>query len=143
MNRVETEIGFTQEALYKYAAKQGYEPSSFSDAFLASDFCRKAFDTVYSRFQFETPMECMDFLLPEIEDKLEKTTDADAGLAGYVGFMYRYLYFITPYSSREILAKVSYDEVAKTEFPSMVNGEHLVVEEICWKCGLEYDEEKI
>lgn len=143
MDRIEQKICNTQKNIYIYAAKSGYSPESFSEAYLKSEFCAEAFDTEYSRYQFETPIECMDFILPEIEKQLVKTDNIDIDLAGYVGMMYRYLYFITPYTSRELADKAPFNAVAKTAGAAMIEGEHLAVEDICKELKLEYYPDKI
>lgn len=57
-----TGIGYdickTQQRIYEYTASKGYDMVSFSDAYLKSDFCKRAMDSAYSRFQLETPLEC-------------------------------------------------------------------------------------
>lgn len=143
MDRIEQKICNTQKNIFSFAAKKGYSVKSFCEAFLNSDFCAEAFDTEYSRYQFETPMECMDFLIPEIDGKVEKSDYADVETAGYVGMMYRYLYFVTPYTSRELAERVPFDVVASTLDVSAIKGEHLVIEDICTECGLEYFPDKI
>ncbi len=137
MDRIEQKICNTQKNIFIYASKLGYSTESFTSAYLKSEFCAEAFDTEYSRYQFETPMECMDFILPEIENQLVKADNIDSDLAGYVGMMYRYLYFITPYTSRELAEKVPFSEVAKTANAAMIEGEHLAADDICTELGLE------
>ena len=51
MGGIDYDICMTQSRIYKYIAQCGYDVNRFSDAFLMSDFCRRAFDTIYSRFQ--------------------------------------------------------------------------------------------
>ena len=140
MDYVAGKICRTQANIYKYVAKLGYRADMFSDAFLKSTFCEEAFDTKYSRYQFETPMECMDFILPEIGGRLEKTTEKqDEDMAGFVGYMYRYLYFVTPYTSKKLLEKVPYADIAKYISSATVEGLDLAAEDICEDCSLEFD----
>ncbi|MCQ2503700.1 MAG: hypothetical protein MJ103_00520 [Saccharofermentans sp.] len=143
MDRIELKICGTQKRIYKYAAKLGYSIEDFSNAFLKSEFCAEAFDTEYSRYQFETPIECMDFILPEIEGKLKKCDVSDFDLAGYVGFIYRYLYYVTPYSSSELVDKVPFESIARTVDSSLISGEEIVVDDICREFGLEYYPDKL
>lgn len=90
MDGIDYKICRTQQRLYEYAARHGYEIEQFSNFFLSSDFCSRAFDVLYSRFQLETPVECMDFILEEADDKLKenavkKADDEEADVAGFIG----------------------------------------------------------
>lgn len=40
----------TQQSIYESMAVQGYDMKVFSDAFLSSDFCRRAWDTIILGF---------------------------------------------------------------------------------------------
>ena len=134
-----------QRRIYQLAYKKNLSMKEFSDLYLRSDFCRREFDAEWSRFHLETAEESMDFILPETGGSLKEVTaqDIDIDLAGYVGFMYRYLFLITPYSSAELADRVSFEDIANTVDESTIKGEDLVVEEICMKHGLEYDADKI
>ena len=70
MDGIDYKICRTQQRLYEYAARHGYEIEQFSNFFLSSDFCSRAFDVLYSRFQLETPVECMDFITPYTSKEL-------------------------------------------------------------------------
>lgn len=72
MDGIDYKICRTQQRIYEYAAKHGYDMEQFSNFFLSSDFCSRAFDVLYSRFQLETPVECMDFIMEEAGDKLKE-----------------------------------------------------------------------
>ncbi len=115
MERVVFKICNTQSKIYEYAVNLGYEIKSFSDNFLKSTFCKESFDTIYSRFQLETPMECMDFILPEIKESLVLSTSEQeqACVAGDIGFMYRLLYIETSVPSVKLAEIVPFDEMAK------------------------------
>jgi hypothetical protein len=109
---IQNEICITQQDLYEHAALHQYNMPVFSDMYLQSDFCRRAMDTIYSRFQLADPLEILDFLLPEIgpEDKL-KYQDGEwfnRDVAAWIGFMYRLLYFKTGISSKELSQKVTF-----------------------------------
>lgn len=98
MTGIEYDICRTQQRIYEYMASEGYDIASFSDAYLSSDFCRRAMDTVYSRFQLETPLECSDFYMPEIGSQLKKLAPGmmyDIDVAGWIGFTYRQIYMKT------------------------------------------------
>ena len=145
MDRTVYDICNVQRSIYQLAYKKNYSVEEFSALYLKSDFCRREFDAEWSRFHLETAEESMDFILPETGGSLKEVTaqDIDIDLAGYVGFMYRYLFFITPYSSAELADRVSFEDIAKTVIESSIKGEDLVVEEICRSHGLEYDASRL
>lgn len=72
MNGIEYDICYTQQRIYEHMASEKYDMRVFSDAYLKCDFCRRAMDTCYSRFQLEDVYECMDFYMPEIGASLVK-----------------------------------------------------------------------
>lgn len=104
----------TQEDIYKYMVQEGYDIKVFSEAYLSCDFCRRAMDTIYSRFQMEFPNECADFFMPEIESLLVKANGENkfAECAGDIGFMYRLLYIETSVPSAELAKRVPFDKIA-------------------------------
>ena len=78
-------------------------------------------DTNYSRFQLETALECADFYMPEIEDKLKKLPDGkifDLDIAEWVGFTYRQLYIVSKKPS-SILADAIPFETMVHYYPGM------------------------
>lgn len=108
---IDYDICMTQSRIYRYIAQCGYDVKRFSDAFLMSDFCRRAFDTIYSRFQLEDVLECMDFIEPEIPNDLMKNKDNmtfDQDVAAWIGFTYRQLYFETKVNSSNLVRIVSF-----------------------------------
>jgi len=148
MDSIDYKICRTQQRLYEYAAKHGYDMEQFSDFFLSSDFCSRAFDTLYSRFQIETPVECMDFILEEADGKLaenavKKADEVEADAAGFVGLLYRMLYFITPYTSKELCEKVPYSTVCRFYGCSPHETENYIAEDICRNLNLDYDPDKV
>ena len=110
MEDINYDICMTQSRIYKYVAQCGYDVKKFSDAFLMSDFCRRAFDTIYSRFQLEDVLECMDFIVPEIKDALilNENIIFDEDVAAWIGFVYRQLYIETKVNSATLAVKVSF-----------------------------------
>lgn len=50
-NTIELSIYQNQGRLYQFVANLGYDMEDFSNAYLTSDFCKRAMDTTYSRFQ--------------------------------------------------------------------------------------------
>ena len=121
MTGINYDICYTQQRIYKYMCQQGYDMKTFSDAYLQSDFCRRAMDTNYSRFQLETALECADFYMPEIEDKLKKLPDGekfDLDIAEWIGFTYRQLYIVSKKPS-SILADAIPFETMVHYYPGM------------------------
>ena len=111
MEGIDFDICMTQSRIYRYIAQCGYDVKRFSDAFLMSDFCRRAFDTIYSRFQLEDVLECMDFIEPEISKDLLKNQCNivfDEDVAAWIGFTYRQLYFETKVNSSKLVETVSF-----------------------------------
>ena len=97
----------TQAMLFEYAAKR-YVFDNFVELYMKCDFCRRAMDTEYSRFQLETERECMDFILPEIGEQLVsvETPTISGEVAYWIGFVYRALYIRTEIPSKELIEKV-------------------------------------
>lgn len=96
----------TQQHIYEYMAVQGYDMEVFSNSFLSSNFCRRAFDTIYSRFQWHTVEENSDFFMPEIADKLTKFENGcwfEPDEAAWLGFTYRHLYIETKVPSAQLV----------------------------------------
>lgn len=116
INSVEYDICKTQGEIYEYAAKKGYHIKEFSDAYLHSDFCRRAMDTEYSRFQLEEAGECWDFIEPEIgsyieEHKYSGEAIFDPAVAYWIGFTYRWIYIRTMIRGEELTSKVSFEDL--------------------------------
>lgn len=111
MTGIEHDICDTQGRIYEYASTFGYDMEVFSKAYLCSDFCHRAMDAPYSRFQLHTEEECWDFIYPEIEKVLKKYPDGqvfDRNVAYWIGFTYRHAAFITEASSRELNEGISF-----------------------------------
>lgn len=120
MTEVEYDICETQMRIYEYYAKHKYDMKIFSNEYLSCDFCKRAMDTKYSRFQLEDVGECSDFFLPEIEDKLLIKNDIDIpiDIVGWIGFTYRQLYFETKILSKNLCQIVTFDDMIKL-YPGM------------------------
>ncbi len=132
MMSIEYKICKTQGRIFRYAVQNNYDIATFAAKYLSSKFCEEAFDTVYSRYQLETPQECADFFIPEIEKDLVAAVKCQAGdEAAYVGFMYRYLYYVTGVPSKELAQRVPYEEIAKHFVNSNLRTEDFAIEDIC------------
>ncbi len=121
MTGIEYDICQTQQRIYEYMCRQKYDMGNFSELYLQSEFCRKAMDTNYSRFQLETPQECADFYMPEIGAKLRKLENGptfDMDIAGWIGFTYRQIYLKTQTSSRLLSWLLPFDVMVQY-YPGM------------------------
>ena len=104
----------TQQRIYEYAARMKYDMPRFSDAYLTSDFCKRAMDAPYSRFQFADEEECFDFITPEIgEMKYAEELYFDPDVAGWIGYTYRYLAFQFGLDSRTLNRKIPFSVMCR------------------------------
>ena len=132
MDDIKYDICRTQGEIFAYMAKKRYDVVCFAEQYFSSEFCKRAFDTSYSRFQLETPQECADFFLPQIKNNLRFTNKyQDKEEAFYIGFVYRYLYFVTNLPSSELFARVPIDRVKGYYIVSNLRTEDFVVEDLC------------
>lgn len=101
----------TQQRIYRYMAENSYNMKVFSDAYLNSDFCSRAMDTIYSRFQMHDELESYDFYMPEIEKQLVVYMDKmdDPDMSAWIGFTYRHLFFATSIRSAELVEIIPYE----------------------------------
>ena len=114
MNDICYNICDTQGNIYEYAAMKGYDMEIFSNKYLLSNFCDRAMDTKYSRFQLEDVGECWDFIYPEIGDQLKTMEDNlhfDSNVAYWIGFMYRHLFLGTSVKSKVLSAIIPFDRI--------------------------------
>ena len=113
-NTVEFDICETQGRIYEIMAINGYDMKLSSDLYLHSDFCRRYFDTIYSRFQVADAEESIDFIIPEIKDKikvLDDNKEFSPKVAYWIGFTYRQLYMETDIPSNELGDKISFEKM--------------------------------
>jgi len=110
MIRDDYEICKNQARLYRYVAIKGFDMEWFSENYLRSSFCKRAFDTIYSRFQTADELECLDFIIPELGIIQYMNDDMmfDPDVAEWIGFTYRQLYIETGIPSSEIVEKVDF-----------------------------------
>lgn len=106
--------------------------------FLASDFCKRAFDTTYSVFQLEDEYMSMDYLLKEVnlpmEDKdIMLTEDA----AFFIGFIYRYIYRQTLIPSSVLVLKIPYDYLLNNVYRLIALDEEDAFEIIYEDCNIQ------
>ena len=97
----------TQGDLYEYVFKENYDIIDFSDKYLASDFCNREMDSLYSVFQREDPLQILDFVIPQIGDLFPQTENpfhTPYWGAWDLGYMYRYLHYSTGMHSKDIVS---------------------------------------
>lgn len=115
MTGLEYGICRTQSRIYEYIANKGYDIEEFSEKYMRSDWCHRAMDTIYSRFQLADELECLDFIFPEIGmiEKLKESKVFDPDVAAWIGFTYRLLYLRTNISSGNIVEKIPFEVMVK------------------------------
>lgn len=84
----------------------------FSKKYLASGFCSKAMDTLYSRYQMDDPEEILDHLQKEFQLKEADGKYLDPDAAFWIGWTYRQMYFRTGKKSAELNQLVSFEQMA-------------------------------
>jgi len=128
-----------QAHLFEYVANQGVDIEWFTKAYLCSDFCRRAMDTIYSRFQTADELEHLDFLLPEVGtlQEYEDNTMFDPDVAWWIGFTYRQLYIQTQISSKELYERISFETMCRY-YPGLHTvDEEMATDIICENFGLQ------
>lgn len=138
MDRIEKRICYTQSQLYGYAFDNGYDPKTFSNLFLSSDFCSRQFDTDYSHYQYAPSVEIFENVSPEIESDLIKKqgVNEDIDVVKFVGYMYRFLYYATSVPSKELVKIVPYMDVEKHYDSSLMLSPEYIADDICKNYGL-------
>ena len=66
-------------------------------------------------------LECLDFIMPEIQDKVHKLENNmyfSKYIAEWIGFMYRYLYIYSGIKSYELKSDIPFDLMCKY-YPGM------------------------
>ena len=131
MTSVEYAICNVQGNIFEYVASHyTYDTFvAFVPAYLHSDFCKRQWDTQYSRYQMHTPEENLDFIRPELTDfqwteAKEDDQVFDNAAAHWTGFMYRALYIQTGVASA-ILA----DKIPLSTMCAAYPGLHTIAEE--------------
>lgn len=131
MTNVEYAICDVQGDIFEHVANHYIYDTfvAFVPAFLHSDFCKRQWDTRYSRYQMHTPEENLDFIQPElagiswIESK-ENDQVFNNAAAHWIGFMYRALYIQTGVASAILAEKIPLSHMCAA-YPGL----HTVAEE--------------
>lgn len=118
---VEYDICETQQIIFRTYAIKGYDMEIFTKEYLTSDFCSRYMDRSYSRFQLEDVGECSDFFLPEIGERLKKYENGkifDPDIAEWMGFTYRQLQLETGVKSKELVNRITFNDMLRL-YPGM------------------------
>ncbi len=100
-----------QGEIYEKAATLGYDMQNFSNLFLASNFCNKHFDDIWSIYHASTVNECMYEIKKELNKKLTKYTNSmimNPEICWWIGYTYRQIAIETGQGSLEILKKIPF-----------------------------------
>ena len=111
-------IAKTQEGVYNLAYDMGYDIEAFSNFYLQSDFCKYEMDALYSKFQTEFPEACMDEIQEELENKnimLPKRTEECFYSPGWIGTIYRSLFFELQMPSNELVGEMPFQKIAEKD----------------------------
>lgn len=90
---------------------------SFVPAFMRSRFCRAWWDVLYSPLQMNLVRDNLDFMLPELKTTMtfRNASDDDQifnpDAAWWIGFTYRQLQILTGIPSRQIIEKISLEDL--------------------------------
>lgn len=131
MTSVEYAICNVQGNIFEYVASHyTYDTFvAFVPAYLHSDFCKRQWDTQYSRYQMHTPEENLDFIRPELTnipwtEAKEDDQVFDNAAAHWIGFMYRALYIQTGVASAMLA-----DKIPLSTMCAVYPGLHTIAEE--------------
>ena len=128
-----------QGDLFALAAEQGYEVCVFAEAYLSSEFCRRAFDCLYSRYQHTDAEESWEMMQPEIGSRLKKYEDGTRfrrDIAAWMGFTYRQLWYETGVYSARLVQKIPPREMARLYMGYHTLDEEMAAERLIESYGL-------
>lgn len=101
----------TQERLYKYVASHGYDVSSFSALFMNSETANLELDSEYSSFNISFPSEILYLMgKPKLSPSTKENGDS-VQVAGWIGYMYRYIQQESGIGSCEIVKHLPYERM--------------------------------
>lgn len=117
-----------QGEIFELVSRQGIDMQAFTEQYLCSDFCRRQFDTAYSRYQCADAGESLDIYGREKLSHLPRYEDNKMFLpetAWWIGFTYRQLWYRTGIASRELVQRVPFRTLA-----AMYPGYHTIDEDM-------------
>ena len=132
----------TQARFYELAAYDGCDMREFSDRYLRSHFCKNRIEVVYSAFQREDAMTCLEFIYPEIgieqDPSSEKIFDPD--IAYWIGYTYHQLFCETGVRGEQLAEKVPFERLLLNYAAHHTLDEFYSVNKLCGYYGLEINE---
>ena len=133
MDDIERFICNQQKELYETMQQEYVDIRKFSDAFMRSRFCNASIDKPYSVDQFSDIVNWIEFLEQEFiiqPDPLQKYP-VSFSAAGWIGFVYRHLHFVTGLSSSQLSEMVPVNKLI-ISYPGL----HTIDEDILRRLGL-------
>lgn len=100
----------TQGKIYKLAMQKGYSLSDFSDNYLKSEFCEKEMDAIYSTWQYQDEDVCFEVIEEQIKHSFSQDNYSEYDVY-WVGYMYRYLFYYSAFSSRQLADLISFKKM--------------------------------
>ena len=141
LDSMEARICATQADVFEWGAKNKYRFPDFANLYLATDFCARSMDGIYSTFQLREPLEHMDFIRKERPDVDSLICDevyaTDA--AYWIGYMYRALFYETGKKSLEVLKEYPFEKMERL-YPGLHTLDYnMAVDVILRRVMLEYE----
>ena len=106
----------TQAKIYVSAYKNGYDMEFFSSHYLKSEFCNREMDAKYSVWQYQDEDVCLEVIQHQIgyiADDSSQPLDIDAY---WIGYMYRYLYYYTSCTSKELAEMIPFTKMVEFSY---------------------------
>lgn len=139
MPEINHELCECQGDLFELAADKGYDIRCFSNIFLGSDFCMRAFDSAYSRYQCADAEESLDLLEQETASGLEKASGGRGPggiIANWTGYIYRVLCQRSGMPSREILKRIPPETVIGSYYGYHTLDEEMAADKLLESAGI-------
>lgn len=94
-----------QGEFFEYALREGCDMEDFIGKFMASEFCNRELDSIYSYFQLKPAEMCVPRIENEYPEGFRKLEGIDGRFADvfWVGMMYRRLQWTMEVPSRELV----------------------------------------
>jgi len=102
MTSIELQLCDIQGRLFKLSARRGINSAEFIKVFMKSATA-KALDSTYNRMQWAGEEYLLEEVIDEVGDRFEKQGEVYAEeLIYWIGYIYRYWYYVTGEASKEI-----------------------------------------
>ena len=102
-----------QQWLYEYAQRQDADIRKFSNEFLSSRFCNTSLDKPYSVDQYADIVNWIELMADDcrIVPDPEQELPVPYSVAGWIGFMYRYVQIVTGSKSKDLARIIPIDRL--------------------------------